>query len=205
MRSIYQDPYKELARWDMIARFPSLKLSRAVPSHQSLKLRLHEDRPHHYRDRHVQSFILELIAGQRVSPVSIAKGFYKKSLVVKKASKRSQIEVTLRGKSLILFLLRWASLAMPSAQYFRGIGSGISGDRNGNMSFYYPDLLSFNELSQFNIFIYSCNALQLHFSHTRFTDSYQAKYMLSVFHTPLSKELLVDLHAEMPSMSFFRK
>lgn len=205
MRSIYQDPYKELARWDMISRFPSIKSSTSVPSYQSLKLRLHEDQPRHYRDRHVQAFILELISGQRVSPVLIAKGSHKKSLVVKKASKRSQIEVTLRNSSLISFLLRWSSLAMPSAQYFRGLGSDLASDKNGNMSFYYPDLLSFSELAQFNIFIYSCNALQLHFSHTRQTDSHQAKYMLSTFHAPLSKEILFDFHSDLPSMSFFKK
>jgi ribosomal protein L5 len=205
MQSIYQDPYKELARWDMISRFSSIRSSKTIPSYKSLKLRLHEDHPRHYRDRHIQSFILELISGQRVSPVAISKGTYKKSLVVKKSSKRSQIEVTLRQSLLVLFLLRWTSLAMPSAQYFKGLGSGLAGDRNGNLSFYYPDLLSFPELSQFNIFIYSCNALQLHFSHTRHKNSEQARYLLSVFHAPLSKENVFDFHSEFPALSFFRK
>lgn len=205
MRSVYQDPYKELARWDMISRFPSISSSKSVPAYRSVKLRLHEDHPRHYRDRHIQSFILELISGQRVSPVSIMKGSYKKSLVVKKSSKRSQIEVTLRRHNLTSFLLRWTSLAMPSAQYFKGVGNNLISDRNGNMSFYYPDLLSFAELSQFSIFIYSCNAVQLHLSHTSFTKPEHARYLLSVFHAPLSKESSFDFHSEFPALAFFRK
>lgn len=205
MRFIHQDPYMELARWDMIARFPSISLSKSIPAYQSLKLRLHEDHPRHYRDRHVQSFILELVSGQRVSPLVLGKGSYTKSLVVKKSSKRSQIQVTLRNTALISFLLRWSSMAMPSAQYFKGIGSELLSDRNGNMSFYYPDLLSFVELSQFNIFIYSCNALQLHFSHSKFTRTEHARYLLSVFHAPFAKEASFDMSVEMPSLSFFKK
>lgn len=205
MRFIQQDPYMELARWDMITRFPSIKSSKTVPSHRSLKLRLHEDHPRHYRDRHVQAFILELVSGQRVSPSILGKGSYTKSLVVKKASKRSQIQVTLRNSALVSFLLSWSSLAMPFAQYFKGVGLGLLSDRNGNMSFYYPDLLSFAELSQFNIFIYSCNALQLHFSHNKTTNPEHARYLLSVFHAPFSKEAAFDMSTELPSLSFFRK
>jgi ribosomal protein L5 len=205
MRTIYQDPYVELARWDMISRFSSIKSSKNIPSYQSLKLRLHEDQPRHYRDRHVQSFILELISGQRVSPNVISKGTYKKSLVVKKVSKSSQIEVTLRGKRLALFLLRWTSFAMPSAQYFRGLGASFSIDRNGSSSLYYSDLLSFGELSQFSIFIYTCNAVQLHFFQTRHTNLEQASYLLSVFHAPLLKESVFDLQSDVPALFFFRK
>lgn len=204
MRLLYQDPYKELARWDMISRFRSVSSSHTIPNYEALRLRMHEDHPKHYRDRHVQSFVLELITGQRVSPLMVSKGRYKKYLVVKKPLKSSQVQVTLRNNKLLQFLLRWSSLTVPSAQYFRGLGKPDT-DKNGNMSFYYPDTLSFLELLQLNIFIYSCNALQFHVSHNKFTNSLQAQYLLSVFHVPLLKETFVDPYADLPSLSFFKK
>lgn len=161
MKSFSQYVYKDLLRWDMIKNKSFFNVDR-LPKIDKIIINIHESSLQNKKDKYILAFLLEILSGQRVSPLMLFRGTYKKTLVVKKAQPLSgRTQITLRGRNMYTFFDRWVYLSIPRAFQFSGI-KNLTFDKSGGTTFYYDDVFSFLELDGLNSLIHKCNGLQIH-------------------------------------------
>lgn len=199
MKSIFQNNYTNIIRWDSISRFSHDKFYK-LPRIDSIVFRLHESQPKQSKDKYIASLFLELITGQRVSPVILSKGSYKISFSTKRSRKDLQTQVTLRNCNLNWFIDRWVLLALGKNSQFNSLRN-IKTDSHGGMHLYYLDIFSFFELDQLGSFIDRCNGLQMHIR-TNASNHVESLFLLASSGIPIEKEGSV-IKESIPSVSFF--